>query len=367
MSNRLLNTLSQCLCPPGSGVYTVHTGKQRKKAVEQALYGSCGDLAVQQWRADLAAIENNTLPMMLGMCSDVGGGIQRGANWGPLYIRDALLSRDDVPEYYDIGDVRVIPQLLLDEYVAPVLLKQCRKALYGEIETCFPVSPLSIAEHVCTVLYDHLPQARLLTLGGDHSVSYPLVCALLKAQNSKRIALVQWDAHTDIMAHRLGIPICFGSWVYGILEKLPTPAHCVQLGIRSSGYEQAYWEKHYGIKQWWAHSIKKQGIMTVMEHVVAHLNAQNTDGVYITVDVDALDNSYVAATGTPEPDGLTPEDILQGITILSDHFPVLGGDVTEVAPLVCEADSFVRQREPVSTLNYAASICIALLQAFNKR
>lgn len=364
MTDPLLDTLNHCLCPPGSGVYTVHTGVSRKNKVEQILYGCSGDAAEKQWRNRLATLQDITSPFMLGVCSDAGGGIQRGANWGPLYIREALLSQDSVPDYCDVGDVRVIPQLLLDEYVAPALLKQCHRALYGEGDNYLPVSPLSIAEHVCSALYDKVPQARILTLGGDHSVSYPVVRALLKAQKAQRIALVQWDAHTDIMPHRLGVPICFGSWVYGILNQLPTPAHCVQLGIRSSGHDQNYWEQQYGIKQVWAHAIKEQGIASVMETVVAYLKVQGTDGVYITVDVDALDNTYVAATGTPEPDGLQPEAILQGIMVLSDHFPIVGADVTEVAPLVCEDDAAVRQREPASTLTHAARISAALLQSF---
>lgn len=347
----------------GSGVYTVHTVARRRYSVEHALYGCSGDAAERRWRSHLDTVQDHRSPYVLGVCSDAGGGIQRGANWGPLYIREALLSQSNAPPYCDLGDVRVIPQLLLDEYVVPSLLKKCNAALYGEGHEGLPVSPLSITEHVCTVLYDAIPQARLLTLGGDHSVSYPVLRALLTAQKHKRIALVQWDAHTDIMPHRLGIPICFGSWVYGVLEKLPTPRHCVQLGIRSSGHDQQYWEKQYGIKQVWARTIQDQGITSVLDCVVAHLKAQGTDGVYITVDIDALDSDYAAATGTPEPHGLEPEVILKGIAILGDHFPIVSADVTEVAPFVCKDDLTVRQREPVSTLTQAARISIALLHA----
>src|SRR5690606_27391538 len=80
---------------------------------------------------------------VLGIPSDNGGGIQRGANWGPLMLRQEII--DVAKTFIDLGDVRVIPHLLHDKYLNEETIKLCRKALYGKVNK-LPVSPLSIAQ-----------------------------------------------------------------------------------------------------------------------------------------------------------------------------------------------------------------------------
>jgi len=225
--------LLKLLCvPAGDGVFTVHTGAQYKTAVQRHLYGGSGELAQHNWQTQLETLSQLTLPtMLLGVCSDVGGGIRRGANWGPVFIRDVYYAAQSSVPLLDLGDVRVIPQLLYDAHLAPALIKRCRKALYGDEHVDLPVSALSITEKVLSSLYEALPQARVCALGGDHSVSYPLIKAYLLSRSSKRFAVIHFDAHTDLLVERMGVDITFASWAAHILPFLHSPSDLIQTGI----------------------------------------------------------------------------------------------------------------------------------------
>ena len=94
-----LDVAPHWLCPPGEGVYTVHTGSEKRLKLQKALYGDVP--AREAWLASLAKLASEQVAIF-GIASDCGGGIQRGANWGPLFIREALL-QDGTP-FADIGD-----------------------------------------------------------------------------------------------------------------------------------------------------------------------------------------------------------------------------------------------------------------------
>ena len=101
------------------------------------------------WEKSLNNISTE-IPLILGIPSDNGGGIQRGANWGPLALREEILT--EINSFQDLGDVRVIPHLLHDKYLNEKTIKICRQALYGR-NLKLPVSPLSIAEEALTQIY----------------------------------------------------------------------------------------------------------------------------------------------------------------------------------------------------------------------
>lgn len=351
------------LCPPGGGVFTVNTAKEKKEALYQRLYQTPDPKAVET--AFYASLDKlNTLPKeqvaLLGICSDAGGGIQRGANWGPLYIREKLYQANLSEAIVELGDIRVNPHLLHDKYLNEQTIQGCQEAMYGEKNT-LPVSPLSMAETCLTHCYTNIPDFRLLGLGGDHSVSYPLVKTYLKAKQKQniKVALIHYDAHTDLLVSRLGIDICFGSWVTHILDELTKPSHAIQLGIRSSGKPQSHWESTFGVRQVWAKDIKQNGIASYTNEAIAHLKSEGIEEIYISFDIDALDASIAGATGTPEPDGLSLEEALESIGLFTEAFSLTGADLCEVAPLVNPGDP----TQPEATLNAALQICDNLIKS----
>jgi len=361
----LATKINQYLCPPGNGVFTVNTAKERKKSLHTSLYGSSENVE-QAWQAQTAKLDSDNRPVVLGICSDTGGGILRGANWGPLFLRQTLLTGDYDVDFLDVGDVRVIPHLLHDKYLNDATITNCRKALYGDKNSSLPVSALSIAHDFCDDFYTVYPEKTMFAIGGDHSVSYPLVKSYLQAKKAqgKKAALIHFDAHTDLLVERLGIDICFGSWVTHVLDDLPSPDMAFQFGIRSSGKDRGHWENSFGVNQFWTHEINERGAQAVVDETIAKLKAKDIEELYVSFDIDALDAHFAAATGTPEPDGMNPEQALLIICELAKHFKITGADMVEIAPFLNTNEDGGNDRE--KTLKAGSEISELLINCLSQ-
>lgn len=359
------NKLIQCLCPPGNGVFTVNTAKERKEQLHQIIYGQTTNVDYL-WKNSLDKLPDASRAVVLGIPSDCGGGILRGANWGPLLIRTTLFEQHPQLNVFDLGDVRVIPHLLSDKYLNKITLANCREALYQDEKSTYSVSPLSITEDVLNDFYSRFPDKGIFGLGGDHSVSYPLIKAYLqsKKEQGKRVSIIHFDAHTDLLIQRLGIDLCFGSWCSHILDDLPSPAHLIQIGIRSTGKPKKYWEKVIGVKQYWAKEIKELGVKIIIEKILAQLTQQNIDELYVSFDIDAIDNSIASATGTPEPNGLMPEEAIKILQAIAKKHPITGADIMEVAPFTDSLGQGEIGRN--KTLKVAGDISAFLINQINR-
>lgn len=364
--NEFLSKIKHYLTPPGEGVFTVHTGSDKKLNLQKKMFGPDA-VKENRVRAMWEKSLETTLPLskcvILGIPSDAGGGIQRGANWGPLYLRDTLInSREDL-RAFDIGDIRVVPQLLHDKYLNEETLSSVRKALYQSEKIKLPVSPLSIAYDFAQNFHQQFPSKALFMIGGDHSVSYPMVRAYLEAKKTqgKKVALIHFDAHTDLLEERMGIDICFGTWAAQIVPYLESPQHLIQIGIRASGKERGHWEKKFGHLQYWASEVLEKGPGVIGDKIVEHLKSMAVEEIYISFDIDCLDQEYAGATGTPEKNGLSPHEPMVIMQTLFENFKITGSDVVEIAPLVKSAE--IRQIEPETTLLVASALSTFLIQA----
>ncbi len=357
------NIAPKLLCPPGDGVFTVNTAKERKQKLQKKLYPEAHTPAEIQtsWIKSLETVK----PVQLfGLCSDCGGGILRGANWGPLFLRNTLNEHHPELNYTDLGDVRVIPHLLHDKYLNQETISNCRKALYNDPQSLHSVSPLSIAEEFLTQFYKDNSHARLFSLGGDHSVSYPFVKTYLEHKNRLGIktAVIHFDAHTDLLTERLGIDLCFGSWCPAVLPLLANPSHLIQLGIRSSGKDRGHWEKTFGVKQYWAQELQSEKLQSILDEIIAFLKKEGIQEIYISFDIDAIDSEFASATGTPEEAGLRPDTAALMIKRLMKEFPLTGADLVEVAPFLKTNDKTL---EPETTLRVAGSLIALMIEGMN--
>lgn len=360
-ANDFIEKCESYLAPPGNGVFTVHTAKVLKDDYHNQLYGECSAEGVERrWKKSLRRLEDSDLPVLLGVTSDTGGGIQRGANWGPLFIRSET---DLSKRVLDAGDVKTIPHLLHDKYLNRETIDSCRQALYSGKK--LPVSALSIAEDFAGEFFKRYPDRALISLGGDHSVSYPLVKAWLKAkkEQGKRTAILHFDAHTDLMDKRLGVDICFASWAYHMLELLERPSDLIQYGIRSSGKPKEHWTGSMGVQQYWSKEFSEKGVGAILEETLAYLRERRPDEIYISFDIDFLDASCASATGTPEKDGPMPHDAVALIEGVGKEFKVTGADLVEVAPFVASYMKDPKTLEPETTLQSAKTVLEALLEA----
>jgi len=214
--------------------------------------------------------------------------------------------------------------------------------------------------------YAQFPEKGIFGLGGDHSVSYPLTKAYLQAKKKLgiRTGIIHFDAHTDLLVERLGIDLCFGSWCTHILDDLPATEHLIQVGIRSSGRPKSHWESTFGVKQHWAHEVKELGVDVVIDNIFAQLAEQNVDELYVSFDIDAIDDSYASATGTPEPDGLMPIEAMKILRAIAAKYPITGADMMEIAPFTDSSGLGEVSRD--KTLKVAGEISAFLINEMSK-
>ena len=332
-----LDELAHLLKPAGGGLYLVSTGKAAQEALQQRLYSASSvEQVAERFRESLARIAS-AKAVVLGIPSDVGAGFRRGANLGPQAMRTRLL--EELPTYperakelgiVDIGDVFVVPQLLHDDMLSESQRAASHAALYPGVSERLPVSPLSIAERALDLVFQINPKVAPIVLGGDHSNAWPVSAALSRARKNERWGIVQPDAHTDLLETRLGIKYCFATWSFHANALLGGEGRMVQVGTRASRFPQEHWEK-LGVRQFWAKDINANPDAAV-DAIVQHLVDRKVTGVYFSNDIDGTDEKWASATGTPEPDGVTPEFLVALIRRLGETVGLIAGDIMEVAP-----------------------------------
>jgi agmatinase len=171
----------------------------------------------------------------------------------------------------------------------------------------------------------------VIALGGEHSITGPIVEAYLEA-NQEPFTVVQIDAHGDLRHEYEGSIYNHACVMRRVIDMgLPT----VQIGIRSVCKEEAELIKAKQIPIIWARDIANQPDW--MEKVFANIT---TKKVFLTIDLDGIDPTLIPGVGTPEPGGLSWFAFLTMLRRLFQDYEVIGSDIMELAPIV---DSVVSQ------------------------
>jgi agmatinase len=242
-----------------------------------------------------------------GIAYDIGTSNRPGARFGPHAIRHAsrMLLDGDHPAWWvdpgklmlaDIGDFRIA---------------------LGDVS-----ASMRLIERQAMGI------AHLVALGGDHSVTLPLLRAL--AGRLGPVGLIHFDAHVDTWPDSFGQTYGHGSpFFHAINEKLIDPRRTVQIGIRSPVQRK--------IHEWTiGKGVTILDAMTVHEEGPAHIAARVREVVgagptYLSFDIDALDPAFAPGTGTPEIGGLASWQA-QSILRKLGSVDLVGMDVVEVAP-----------------------------------
>lgn len=324
------------LRPGGDGLHTVHTKREIKLPLQYQIYNASNELEIKRnWEKAWKNV--GIMPTLLGVPFDTGGGIHRGANWGPLELRKML--RSLLKNYADAGDIWVVPQLTTDKILNDETILKVQQALYGsghEHERHWPVSPLSMLDHFASFYFSHY-KAPLLTLGGDHSISAPLISNFIKKH--PHAAIIHFDAHTDLMTSRLGIDHCFATWAAQVSTQLNDHNRFIQLGIRSSGKNKEFWEHHFPVTQYWCPDLISTPPQEVARKLINQFTQQNVDALYLSFDVDCLDCLDLPFTGTAEANGLSIKWCEAFLTeFTKSSIPILAADIVELAPYVNMTD-----------------------------
>lgn len=166
----------------------------------------------------------------------------------------------------------------------------------------------------------------LLSIGGDHYVTWPLLKA--HAEKYGPMALVQFDAHQDTWFDEEE-RIDHGSFVArAVRAGIICPERSIQVGIRTHAPEDC------GIEILYAHDITDLGVRSVLQRIAERVGDAKT---YLTFDIDSLDPAFAPGTGTPVAGGLSSREALMILRGLG-NLDIIGGDVVEVAPAYDHAD-----------------------------
>ncbi len=251
-------------------------------------------------RADAAVV-------VAGVPFDIGTTNRSGARFGPQAIRHASrmlidgahplhwTSPCDLP-LADVGDFAIA----LGDIAASLRLIEAQASNY----------------------------AHLVTLGGDHGITLPLLRA--SARRRGPLALIHFDAHVDTWPDGFGQPYAHGSMFYhAINEGVVDPRRMIQIGIRSPVQREVYdWTLAQGVTIVAAQEAHEIGPAAIASMIV---ECVGDAPVYLTFDVDALDPAFAPGTGTPEVGGLATwqaQSIIRKLAGLN----FVGMDVVEVAP-----------------------------------
>jgi guanidinopropionase len=246
---------------------------------------------------------------LVGVPMDLGVSNRPGARFGPRAVR----SIERIGPYHPT--FRVVPKGAVRAADVGDVPFRSRYSLEQSLEDI---------EHY----YDALKAqgVRPLSVGGDHSITYPILKALGK---SVPVGLVHIDAHCDTMGAYDGSKFHHGGpFRLAVLDGVLDPERTIQIGIR--GASNMFWEFSHasGMTVIYMEDFMRMGVTAVAERARAVVG----DGpLYISVDVDGFDPAYAPGTGTPEAGGLEAREGLVLLRALRG-LNVIGADVVEVAP-----------------------------------
>lgn len=171
--------------------------------------------------------------------------------------------------------------------------------------------------------------AAPLTLGGDHTLTYPVLRAM--AQRHGPVALVHVDAHADTNDEMFGEKIAHGTpFRRAVDDGLLINDKVFQIGLRGTGYspQDFDWGRQQGFQVFPAESCWHKSLTPMMSDIRSHIGDAP---VYLTFDIDSLDPAFAPGTGTVEIGGLNTWqalEIVRGCAGLN----LVGGDLVEVSP-----------------------------------
>ena len=250
---------------------------------------------------------------ILGVPLDIGASNRSGTRYGPRAIRaESVLVRPygmytkaapfDSFQIADIGDVAI------NTFNLQASIK-------------------IIEKHYDNVMSHNI---KPVTLGGDHTISLPILRALHKKHGP--MALVHVDAHADINDSMFGEKECHGTiFRRAIEEGLVDPHKMVQIGQRATGYsaEDFQWAIDRGVKVIQAEDCWYKSLTPYMDEIRDIIGTESP--TYLTFDIDGIDPAFAPGTGTPEPAGLTSSQALEIIRGMHGT-NLIGADLVEVSP-----------------------------------
>jgi guanidinobutyrase len=248
----------------------------------------------------------------VGVPMDIGTSNRSGTRFGPRQIRaESALLRP-----YNMA-TRAAP------------FDSLQVADIGDV----PTNPYNLSKSVAIIeaAYDAIlaEGCRPLTLGGDHTLTLPVLRAMRRRHGP--VGLIHVDAHADINDAMFGEAIAHGTpFRRAVEEELLDTRRVVQIGLRGTGYaaDDFDWPRRQGFRVVQAEECWHKSLTPMMAEVKEQVGG---GPVYLSFDIDSLDPAFAPGTGTPEVGGLT---VMQGLEIIRGcrGLDLVGCDLVEVSP-----------------------------------
>jgi agmatinase len=258
--------------------------------------------------------------VVIGAPFDGGTSHRAGARFGPQAIRTSdYLPHDGRRPHLSLGVDPLAELGVLD--VGDVTMAP------GDIE-----GSLAALEAVVTSVAT--AGALPVVLGGDHSITWPDVTGVARVVGWGQVSVVHFDAHADTGDTQFGSLYGHGTPMRRLIESgAVRPDRFLQIGLRGYWPEPPTlaWMAEQGMRSFEMAEVVAKGL----DDVVAEAIELATDGcpaVFLSVDVDVVDPGSAPGTGTPEPGGLTPRQLLDAVRRIAMTVPLAGMDVVEVSP-----------------------------------
>ena len=292
---------------------------------------------------------------IMGAPFDMGTTIRPGTRFGPRAIRQAA-------GY--VGGSPVEPMYHVSMGVSPF---QVLKVVDFGDANCSPHSIEQAHEAINKKVGQILAaQVMPVVLGGDHSITLPAATAVADAWGRGKVGIIHFDAHADTGPDSFGgTLIAHGSPMRRLIESGAVPAkNFVQIGLR--GYwppkEVWQWMGDQGMRWHLMAEIEDRGFDPVIEQAIQEA-LDGPEYIYLSVDIDVLDPGFAPGTGTPEPGGITPSQLLQSMRKIVSRVNVVGMDLVEVSPPYDDAGAVTAEQAHRVVLEVITALALRRVKA----
>jgi formimidoylglutamase len=282
--------------------------------VVNALKGDADEQRAHRWLEWTSGTELDWA--FVGIPYDGASAVRAGSREGPDAVRRAL--RNHTTYVTSSG----------------LSLNALRAADIGDIEVVVTDMQKTFAKITALAAAVRRAGAGLIAVGGDHSITWPLLQGLTESFEGK-VGVIHFDQHHDLRDSH------FGSESSGVpFRKIlgfpgtPVPgANLVQIGIADFGNSpvHAAYAREQGVTVFTNSEVFERGMDAVVEDAV-RIAGDGTEAVYVSVDIDAFDQSQAPGTASPNPNGLDVRDVYRALRRIARETPVIGLDVVEISP-----------------------------------
>ncbi|MFI5011818.1 MAG: agmatinase family protein [Hyphomicrobiales bacterium] len=291
------------LVPPGLVVNTMKGDRDEHRAGRWL-----------EWDGKLDGLE----AALVGIPFDGASVVRTGARHGPDAVRRSFAfyttfssSDDRSMSEMRVADIGDVPVTLTD---MEATFTAITKAIAGLVRR--RVAPISI--------------------GGDHSIAFPIIRGVAEGLGpGKKLGIIHFDAHHDLRRAHLGAEssgVPFRKAIE-LLPKAVSGRRLVQIGMAefTNSVQLADYAREHGVTVISGREVRQAGMTAAVERAIA-VAAEGTDAIYVSVDIDCIDQGQAPGTAAPNPFGLDLRDVQEGLRTIGAHRRAIGMDLVEISP-----------------------------------